>query len=90
VFEPIHSWCYEQLNSVYKGPFRDSTQYAEWAAENLGFEIPPVSAGRAMLLESMGVRVADVVAVPGRSIHSASNSSSPSSLPPSAAGAGSR
>lgn len=62
LFEPALGWAMAQLQALYAGPFRGSTQYAAWAADNLGYEMPPIPAERAALLASLGVNIDAVVA----------------------------
>jgi len=50
-----------QLQGLYEGPFRASPQYAAWAADNLGYELPPIPAERAALLAGMGIDISAVI-----------------------------
>jgi hypothetical protein len=60
-FDPAVDVLTAQLQALYEGPYRASLQYAQWAADNLGWEVPPISEGRAAILESAGLSVAEVL-----------------------------
>ena len=34
------------MNELFQGPFQSSPQYAEFARENLGYEVPPMNPDR--------------------------------------------
>jgi hypothetical protein len=61
LFDEAVEWAMAQLQGLYEGPFRASPQYAAWAADNLGYELPPIPAERAALLAGMGIDISAVI-----------------------------
>lgn len=93
LFEPAVAWAMAQLQALYAGPFRGSAQFAAWAADNLGYELPPIPAERAALLASLGVNIDAVMAEQMAAAASASAAAAASAAGGAAAGgagAGSR
>lgn len=90
LYEPAVTAVLAHLDTLYHGDFRASSQYATWAAEILGYEVPPVPEARASLLASMGITVADVTARPGDASFAADSTRDAIDEPVSASAAGGR
>ncbi len=46
-----------RLEVLFRGPFMASRQYAAWAEENMGYEVPPMNADRLAELATYGIEI---------------------------------
>ncbi|RYG52253.1 hypothetical protein EON67_01655 [archaeon] len=61
-FDGVRAWVAGHLQALYETEFRDSPQFAEFAHDNLGYELPPIDPARAHMLENAGISMAEVLA----------------------------